>query len=133
MSNLFSYYNPNPELKFDKKTGKPKKWHKDDCVIRAFCCALNLPWDIVFSGLCKVALRLHDMPNSNKVIEKYAEENDMIKMSLPDYMTVSEFAMTHDGIYICNIRSHVSCIKHNQINDTWNCGRYRLKTYYYKK
>ena len=45
-------------------------------------------------------------------------------------MTVSEFAKTHNGTYLVNIRSHVSCVKNNSINDTWNCGGYKMKTYY---
>lgn len=133
MKAIFSYFNPNPDAKVDKKTGKPKKWNRCDCAIRAFCGALNLPWDIVFMDMCKIALKLHDMPDSPKVIDKYAQDNNMIKLSLPAYTSVSGFAMTHNGTYICNIRSHVVCIKDNQINDVWNCGNYKLKTYYVKK
>ena len=133
MSNLFSYYNPNPDAKIDKKTGKPKRWHRCDCVIRAFCCALNLPWNIVFIDLCNVAVKMFDMPDAPRVIDKFAEQNGLVKVSLPDYMSVYDFAYNFGGTYICNIRSHVVCIKNHQINDTWNCGNYKVKTYYYKK
>lgn len=126
----YTYFNPNPDSKIDKKTGKPKKWHKGDCVIRAFCGSLNLPWITVFSELCNVAAKNFDMPNSPKVIDAYARSKGMIKVSLPDYMTVSEFAETHGGTYIANIRSHIACVKNNSINDTWNCGSYKMKTYY---
>ena len=126
----YVYFNPNPDAKIDKKTGKPKRWHKGDCVIRAFCGSLNLSWSTVFSEMCKIAASEFDMPNSHKVIDKYAKSKGMIKVSLPDYMTASEFARTHNGSYVVNLRSHVACIKNNKINDSWNCGEYKMKTYY---
>ena len=130
MSSNFTYFNPNPDSKIDKKTGKPKRWNKDDCVIRAFCGVLGLSWSVVFSELCTSAAKIFDMPNSIKNIDIYAKSKGMSKISLPDYMTVSEFARTHDGVYLVNIRGHVSCIKNNSINDVWNCGTYKMKTYY---
>ena len=133
MSTTFKYFNPNPDARLDKKTGKPKRWHKGDCVIRAFCGVLNLPWSDVFEQMCKVAAKNFDMPNSHKTIDKYAKEKGLIKGSLDNYMTVSDFARTHDGTYLVNIRSHVVCVKNNMINDTWNCGEYKMKTYYIKK
>lgn len=131
--NNFIYFNPNPDAKIDKKTGKPKRWNKSDCVIRAFCGVLNLPWSMVFKEMCLIAAQEFDMPNSHKVIDKYAKEKGLIKVSLPDYITVSRFAQTHDGVYLVNIRSHVACVKNNMVNDCWNCGSYKMKTYYSKK
>lgn len=128
--NNFSYFNPNPTSKIDKKTGKPKRWTKGDCVIRAFCGVLNLPWDIVYGDLCKLGAKYHDMPNSRKIIDKYASSKGLIKESLPFYTTVSQFAYDHDGVYLVNLRSHVACVKENKVNDCWNCGNYKMKTYY---
>jgi len=130
MNQTFNYFNPNPTVKFDKKTGRPKKWHKGDCVIRAFCCALNKSWDEVFMGLCKIAAKQHDMPNADKVVEEYANENGMVKTSLIDYMRVRAFAEYYDGVYVVRVRGHMACVKNNQINDCWDCGRYQMKTYY---
>ena len=132
MEKKFIYFNPNPTAKVDKKTGKPKRWNKGDCVIRAFCGVLNSTWDIVYADMCKLGAKYHDMPNSHSIIDKYAKKNGLIKESLPYYMTVKEFAETHDGTYLINVRSHVACIKGNMINDTWNCGNYKMKTYYVK-
>ena len=126
----FTYFNPNPDRKMDKKTGKPKTWRKGDCVVRAFCGVLEKPWSTVFKELCEVGAKEFDMPNSNKVIDVYAKNNGMTKVSLPDYMTVSKFAQTHPGKYLVHIRGHVACVKDNKINDCWNCGGYKMKTYY---
>lgn len=131
MSETFKYFNPNPDVKFDKKTGKPKTWRKGDCVIRAFACALNFTWSKVFNEICILAAKMFDMPNDPKVIEKFALQNNFSKVSLPDYITVRRFCETHkNGVYIVNIRSHVACVKNGQINDTWDCGLYKMKTYY---
>ena len=130
MSRPFTYFNPNPDARIDKKTGKPKRWSKGDCVIRAFCGVLNLPWTMVFHEMCIIAEKQFDMPNSHRVIDLYAKQKNLIKVSLPDYIKVSTFAETHDGVYLVNIRSHVACIKNNMVNDCWDCGNYKMKTYY---
>jgi len=131
MGKYFNYFNPNPEAKINKKTGEPRNWNREDCVVRAFCCALNLCWSVVFFELCHIGSKLFDMPNSPKVIERYANNRGMVKVSLPKYITLNKFASTHkDGIYIANIRSHVVCVKNGMINDTWDCGDYKMKTYY---
>ena len=124
------YYNPNPTVRISKKTGKPQSWHKGDCVVRAFCGALGKTWDEVFRDLCIIAAKVHDMPNSHKVIDLYAKQNGFYKESLPYYMTVRTFAKSHNGVYIVNVRSHVACVKNNQIHDCWDCGSYNMKTYY---
>lgn len=128
----FTYFNPNPTARTDKKTGKPKRWNKGDCVIRGFCGMLGEDWDKVFMDMCLLGAKYHDMPNSRSIIDKYAHERGLIKKSLPDYMTLREFAKTYSGTYLVNLRSHVACVKDNQIMDTWDCGEYKVKTYYTK-
>ena len=79
----FTYFNPNPDSKIDKKTGKPKRWNKGDCVVRAFCGVLGLSWSTVFGELCTSAAKIFDMPNSHKNIDAYAKSKGMVKFSLP--------------------------------------------------
>jgi hypothetical protein len=130
MKDSFRYFNPNPSAKVDKKTGKPKRWNKGDCVIRAFCGVLNLPWDIVYSEMCDLGLKYHDMPNSRNIIDKYAKKKGLIKKSLPYYITLNDFVKNYDGIYLVNLRSHEVCVKGNTIYDCWDCGDCKVKTYY---
>lgn len=127
MEKTYEYYNPNPTSK-----GEKKKWHRGDCVIRAFCCALNKSWGTVYSGLCEIGLTMFDMPNSDRVIDAYAKKNGLEKVSLPDYQTLENFADTHSGTYVCRVRNHVVCVKDNLIRDVWNCGKYKVKTVYKK-
>lgn len=127
MKENYHYFNPNPDAK------PRKKWHRDDCVIRAFAGALNKTWTNIYKDLCEVGLRHFDIPLSHKVIDEYAKMNGMTKVSLPNYLTLKEFAKTHNETCICNIRSHLVCVKENMIWDTWDCSNYKLKTYYVKK
>lgn len=130
MSKYYEYYNPNPTAKF-KKDGTPMKWHKGDCAVRAFCKAFNQTWTKTYEELCAVALKRFDMPNIPKTTEAYALEKGMVKKSLPKYMTVSDFAKTHNGTYVCVLRQHLVCVKDNKYYDTGDwCGDWMMKTYY---
>lgn len=123
----YRYYNPNPDAH------EGKKWHKNDCAVRAFACLLNKTWSETYKGLCETGLKKFDMPNAPKVIEQYAKDNGYTKVSLDRYMTLKEFAKTHNtGRYLCNVYSHVVCVRDGEIWDAWDCSNYKLKTYYTK-
>ncbi len=128
----FVYFNPNPTGKLDKKTGKPKKWKKGDCVVRAFSGVLDLSWDEVYSDLCRLGQADSDSPNSDANIDRYAREKGLVKKRLQSWMTVSEFARTHGGVYFINMGPHAVCVKNNMIHDCWDCGSGMMK-YYYEK
>lgn len=127
-----SYFNPNPTEKIDKETGKPKSWGKGDCVIRAFCGVLDLPWEMVYSEICQVGAECHDLPNTDGPIERYAKEKGLIKRTLRPQTSISEFAHTHDGVYLVVLKNHAVCVKDNRVYDTGDCGRSKMKTYYEK-
>lgn len=125
----YEYYNPNPTARF-KKDGTPMNWHKCDCSVRAFSKAFNQTWTKTYEELCAVGAKMFDLPDSPKVIEAYAKSKGMVKKSLPEYMTLYQFTRTHNGVYVCNLRNHVMCVRNNKMYDTWNYGDCMLKTYY---
>ena len=129
MSKYYEYYNPNPTARF-KKDGTPMNWHKGDCTVRAFSKALNQSWSKTYEELCAVGAKIFDMPGNDNTVEAYGKQKGMVKKSLPEYMTLYEFARTHNGVYVCKLRNHIVCVRNNKIYDTWNCGEYMLKTYY---
>ena len=120
----YAYFNPNPSA----VTGKA--WDKGDCVVRAFCGALDLPWEEVYSDLCRLGAECHDLPNSDEVIERYAKEKGLVKRTLRPQTNISEFAESHDGTYLVWIKRHIVCVKNNKVHDTGDCGRSRMKTYF---
>lgn len=126
----FIYSNPNPEAKY-KKNGEPYAWRKGDCVIRAFSHATGLTWESVFDIACRLAMKYHDMPNSDTVLCKLAEQLGFERKVLPKYTTASQFAAVHDdAVCVLRLRSHVVCSKGGNLYDTWDCGEYKVKTYY---
>lgn len=129
-NNNFIYSNPNPEAKY-KKNGEPYTWRKGDCVIRAFSHATGLSWESVFDIACRLAMKHHDMPNSDTVLCHLAKHLGFERRVLPKYTTAGVFAETFkDDVCVCRLRSHVVCSKDGNLYDTWNCGGCRMKSYY---
>ena len=52
----FQWFDPNPEAVH----GNPSK--AIDCVVRAFCAALDRGWAEVYNELCYLGKQNHDMP-----------------------------------------------------------------------
>lgn len=130
----YTYFNPNPDAGFDKTKGKPLAYKKSDSVMRAFCCVLGLSWDDVYSDLCKVGAEIHDMPDSRKVIAQYARANGFVRRTLPSQMALSQFAKTHNGVYLVQLSwglsPELTCVKNNKVNDIWDYGSSTIRTYY---
>ncbi len=130
----YTYFNPNPESGIDNNTGKPLPFSKCDIVIRAFSGALSIPWDVVYSGLCKIGLEEHDMPDSRKVISRYAKEKGFVRKTLSSKMTHYQFANTHDGVYLVQlswgVNPQLTFVRDNKIHDIWDYSSERIRTYY---
>ena len=125
----FAYFNPNPTDEIDPATGEPAKWKKGDCVVRAFCGVLDLPWEEVYSDLCAIGAEYHDLPNSDQVWKHYAKQKGLARMKRPD-MNVSEFAASHDGVYLVMLKSHAVCVKGNKVQDCSDSGWGRIRSCY---
>lgn len=128
----FVYFNPNPTVETDEKTGEPKTWDKGDCVIRAFCGVLDRSWDDVFAGLCRTGAECHNLPNADETFDLYARKNGLVKRTLRPQMRVSEFAGTHGGTYLLILKRHAVCVKDHMVWDTFDSGRSKVKSYYEK-
>ena len=100
-------------------------------MIRAFCGALDLPWDIVYSALCKIGAEHHNLPNASEVYDCFAKKMGFIRIS-GQRMNVSEFAASHGGVYFILIKGHAVCVKNHQIFDCSDCGWGRIESCYVK-
>ena len=133
--NSFAYFNPNPEATVDEARS-PASWNYGDNVIRAFCGVLDLPWETVYSDLCRLGKEMHDMPDSQDVIISYAKERGLVKKTLRSSMTLSSFAKTHDGEYLIQFKlglnPELTCVKENKVHDIWGYGSQKFRTYYVK-
>ena len=52
-------------------------------------------------------------------------------------MTLSQFAKTHDGVYLVQLswglNPVLTCVKDNKVNDIWDYGSSMIKVYYYER
>ena len=120
----FKYVNANPRNL--KSSG--------DCVVRAIALATNQTWNDVYKKLCDIGLELNQMPNDNKVYEKYLEELGWAKqkqLRKPDntkYNLIELAEMTaqanqgRGATTIVRVANHLTVISRGKILDTWNCG-----------
>lgn len=130
------YFNPNPKVKYDKVTGKPKVWHTGDCVIRAISCATGMSWQKTYEYMCSIGAKLCCMPNDRKAIDTAMKELGFVKVSYSRGETrdlVRDFARTHENVIaILNLSGHVVCCKDGNYYDTWDCGYKTAYNYWVK-
>lgn len=118
----FEYMNPNPK---SKTAG--------DCVIRAFCIALGKDWSTVYREMCEIGAKHYQMPNSNKTIKIYAEQNGFRKqsaetlngrrISVRDYAGICEY---FNQTAILSVSGHLVAVVDGKYLDTWDCGGYKV-------
>lgn len=135
MSKYFKYFNPNPTKRVSAN-GKPQKWHKGDCAVRAICSALGISWEKAFTMMCELGMEMYDMPNSDKVIEKILTTNGYVRKSVKDMRvkpTVNEFIKNHkDGQYVVFVCGHVASVVEGSLCDVWDCGEWKVTRFYEK-
>ena len=103
----FEYYNPNP-----------KELRTCDCMIRAFCKALDKDWYEVFDLLNEIAKK-NCMPfNAKEMIDIYAKEFGFNKVRISALkrgersINPEKFCKDHPtGTYILSMAHHTLCAK----------------------
>ena len=122
--------NPNPNHKRDKI---------GDCVIRAFCKALNVDWETVYVELSKMGLEMHAMPNDKVVWKKFLENAGFEKHIVSNAVgtkrpTTASFAKSHQtGTYVLQMAKHIVTCEDGLYYDTWDCGNKSLYAYWEKQ
>lgn len=122
---MFVQYNPNPR---GINTG--------DCVIRAICKALDMPWEKVYVELTVKGLQEAMWGDTNAVWEKFLKERGFVQHVLPntcpDCYTIADFANEHKvGTFIVATGTHVVAVKDGKYFDTWDSG-YLTPSYYFQ-
>lgn len=133
--NYFEYYNPNPTARAIS-SGKPLKWHKGDCTIRAICKASGLSWLAIFDILVESARKNFSMVNDQSNVERVLEQLGFEKVSYAkgrSRETVREFCRNHpDTTAVLRVANHEVCVSNGKYYDTWDCGNYTAYCYYVK-
>lgn len=123
---MYVYYNPNP-----------RNPDTDDCVIRAICKVLNMPWERVYMGLCIKGLELYDWGNNNRVWDAYLRGKgfvrEVIPDTCPDCYTVEDFCEDHPtGTYVLGTGTHAVAVIDGNYYDGYNSGK-KVPIYVYRK
>lgn len=79
----------------------------------------------------------YDMPSSNAVWGSVLRKHGFVRHALPDTCpdcyTVEDFCREHPkGLYVISCPSHVVCIEHGDIYDTWDSSE-QTALYYWSK
>ena len=118
---------------FQKQKGK----HASDCVVRAICNFTISSWDKVYKDLCRIGLKLKDMPNTKKVYERYLlYEEGFIKNPMPRFpdntrYTLKEFMEENPDLKaIVSLANHLTYINNNVLYDKWDCSHKSVGNYY---
>lgn len=106
----------------------PAKKEASDCVVRAICIALNMPWVQVFDELYTVARNDFNMPSADVVWGHYLYlkgfEPFLLPDSCPRCITIEEFAkMFSQGVYIIGTGSHAVAVINGNYYDSWDSGK----------
>lgn len=120
------FYNPNPDTV-----------HSDDCVVRAISAVCCEDWNLVYHALCAIGAKIHQMPNADKVWQKFLDNegfsNEDDSTRIRD-ITVGWFCRTHkEGRYILRTRRHLVAVVDGFFLDTWNSGNETVLHVFKKK
>lgn len=135
MTSNFIFFNPNPNQRY-KKDGTPMHWNGTDCTVRSLAKAMNWPWIQTYKYLTAIGEELLMTYDDITVLAKAYERLGFQKMSLPrtgQKPTINQFTKEHKtGTYIISINGHVVCVEGGKIYDTWDCGEWKVRSYYIK-
>lgn len=122
-------------MSYVKFNPNPSKKYIGDCVVRAFCAALDIPWEDAYVMITARGFIMHDMPSSNAVWDCQLVNEGFRREILPykrNY-TVKSFCKEHPfGIFILGTGTHAVAVKDGNYYDAWDSGD-ELPTYYYRK
>lgn len=98
-----------------------------DCVVRAICVALDLPWLQVYDELYAIGRSVYNMPSSDSVWGRYLYEKGfepfILPRACPMCITIREFCKFYPrGTYIIGTGSHAVAVIDGNYYDSWNSG-----------
>ena len=114
----FRYYNANPKNRITT-----------DCVVRAICTALEMPYNQVVMELAQMQCETGYDDGDKKLFGKYLESKGWVKHKQPRKADNTKYTGTEfckqlakkDKNYVANIGgNHIVAITKGKVNDIWN-------------
>ena len=98
-----------------------------DCVIRAICIALHLPWEQVHWELSVLSARYYSVTCDDRLwgryLYYYGFRPFLMPESCPECITIRDFCrMFPRGTYIIGTGSHAVAVIDGNYYDTWDSG-----------
>lgn len=129
-TDTFTYYNANPKNKI-----------AGDCVARAICTALDMPWEQVIRELTELGIKMGTVFNETKTYEKYLASKGWKKQKQPrkadnTKYTGEEFCqrVARNRTIVAHIGGHhIVCIKGNKVYDIWDSTYKCIGNYWVKE
>lgn len=137
---------------FKENDGGRSKWfdctykknrHVGDCVIRTIAIATEIPYGVVWNELFDRAKSIGHFPNDPIVYEAYLKDLGWVKKPPLRYnnkkIEIRDLIDFHNkermllAPMIIHTRSHITALIDNKINDTWDCSRYCMNSWYTKE
>lgn len=132
----------NEMLSYKELNVNPKQRKTGDCSTRALVSVLGMNYDEVLKLQVEEALKCYYDITSKQVIERVLKRFGYVKMQQPRKRDNTKYKVSEldeittpeereRGILV-TVANHHTCIKENEIIDTWNCGRKSVGNYYIK-
>lgn len=126
----FKYHNENPST-----------IHTSDCVVRSLSLAMGKDWDSVYRDLCRLGIKMKQMPNERKVWETYLDDNGWVRKKQPKKRDGTKYkgselakVVKSSRIIIASIGvRHLSVIKEKRVWDIWDCSERCVGIYFEKQ
>lgn len=128
-------------LKFEERNVNPKNKKTCDCVVRAITTASNKAYNVVLEDLVKTMTKTGYMIDEKRCYEKVLENYGFVKMKQPrkadntKYLVreLDKLVNSDDYDVVVSMAGHLSCVRHNTIIDTWNCGYKTISNYFVRR
>lgn len=117
-----------------------KRINVRDCVVRAVCNATGEDYQKVYEGVRQYQEKFYSQKGiykgkkisprngvPNEVTKKYIEEKLKWKWHPLKNANIQDHKFGK-GIYIVQMRRHLTCIKNNKLYDSWDCQNKKDKT-----
>ena len=120
-----------------KVNPNPIKKQVPDCVIRAFCIALNKPWLEVFDELTSLARSEFSITADDNIWGLYLYEHGFDQFLLPHEcprcITIRQFCnIFPKGLYIIGTGSHAVTVIDGNYYDSWDSGN-EIPTFFWRR
>ena len=123
--NTYRYFNPNPLGAVRTR----------DCVIRAMCAVLDIPWDDAFDIVAERAKQMGTTMDENAVYGSILRQCGFYRAvppnTCPDCLTAREFCLDHPvGDYVLGFDGHVAAVINGVLLDSWDSSDMIVQYYW---